>query len=697
MKVIVKAFLVLSVVAGVISGCATKSDFNELKDRVDKLEADQIQDVAGQITSINNSLTSLQNADTELKTYIETLKGQAESLETASGNLEKAIETLQKKDEDLQKQIDELKAYAENGLKDTRDWAAATFATLEEYNKTAEIVAGIQTRVEALKSEIAEASNKALTDALAKSEESMRNWINEQLTGYYTIAEMDTKLELLEDELNEQKKDLTDLIGQNTEELDELAGVVDENANAISDLSDSLTAQKAAITKAYTKAIATAVENQGKINKTVQDTLDKHNSRLIALDSRVTKCEKDITSIKADISAIKKDIESLQNTLRNLASISYIPAYSDHIERVEYTGIGSLSIQNAKAKDLKLRFDVYPKSSADSIANAWIKFVSKVITESPLSARAVYTRTRADAGDFVDLNIKDVLAKEGVLTVVISATELGNEFVLGKLSSSLVLRVDTGANLIQSEYIPLVPEAGEISFTQYMVGNFDTNGDGNLDDDEKGAIKSLDFSNMTDLSSLDLTIFPDLAEVICPSLDWLLSMGENLQYNNTVTFYSPARKKLISDNDVLIDGLIWQKYNVGATVSNIAGDKFTFADAQIACPSGYRLPTIDEYSSLVYMYHYMGRYEVEYYYLGAKYEGHMFSGTKRCYNPVNAPDVPAVFFPLTVENPATAHYWTSTKNTETSSRYLYFEPLGVPNTNLAINNDGSCCVRCVKE
>ena len=221
-----------------------------------------------------------------------------------------------------------------------------------------------------------------------------------------------------------------------------------------------------------------------------------------------------------------------------------------------------------------------------------------------------------------------------------------------------------------------------------MVGSFDTSGDGSLDADEIGAVKSLDFRNLTDISSLDLTGFANLKEVICPSLDWLL--GLNLSYNNTVTFYSPAGKKLISDHDVLIDGVIWQKYNVGATESNIEGDKFTFAEAQRACPSGYRTPTIDEYKSLVINY----EWKDEYSYMDGEHYGYLFCGSREY-----SSDAPAVFLPpmTTLSGAAIASYWTCSKNTDNYSFYLYFAAEGRPDTTNAQKNSATFSVRCVKE
>ena len=578
MKVIAKFFLILATVAGVISGCAKQSDINDLQKQIDSLKSsDQIQTISGQITSINNSLTSLQNTDSQLKGYIETLQGQAESLETAGKNLEdaiakmkeelkgeisaaesdavkmmeemktaiddeleainKAIAALQVKDNDLQKQIDDLKVYADTQIGEIKDWAEATSATLEEYNKTAEIVAGIPAQIENLNNEIADvkeyastvksnleealndlktelqnetdeavaalrkellskienagkdastaletateeitkAYKTAISEAIEASENSMRTWINEQLTGYYTIAEMDTRLGLLEDKLDAQKKDLKKLIDENagvieknkgdieknTKAINDLESSVDENAEAISNLTDSLAAQKTAITTAYTAAIEAAVENQGTINKTVQDTLAKHNSRLIALDSKVTQCETDIAAIKDEISTIKNDIADLQKDVKGLLSrvqsVTYIPKYADGIERVEYD-------ETATATDLTLRFDIRPADCADSIVLAYSKYLQNTTLASPLKARAVYTLTKAAAaGDFVDLTIKSVTAEKdestnkstGVLSVTVSPVSLGPEFFQGTLGASLVLSVSTGSTDIQSDYIRL--------------------------------------------------------------------------------------------------------------------------------------------------------------------------------------------------------------------------------------------------
>ena len=696
MKVIAKLFLVLAAAGAVISACAKKSDIDDLQKQIDALKSDQIQTISGQISSIQASLTNLQATDTELKNYISKLETQAATLENTSKTLEEsiakvkadlekeigtvesnalaqmealkasvddelktiksAIETLQAKDEDLQKQIDALKTYTDTQISGAKDWATATFATLEEYNKTAEIVADLQTRIEALKSEITADYTKALTDAIAKSEESMKNWINEQLTGYYTISEMDTMLELLEDELDEQKEDLTDLIDGNTEKL---AGLIDENKKSISNLTDSLAAQKAAITTAYTKAIATAVEEQGKINKTVQDSLTSYNTRLLSLESKVATFEKDIASIKDDIATIKRDIlilkDDIKRSLSKLTSITYIPECSDFTEHIEYTTDGL----NAPTppESIKLRFDVYPTDCADSIARAYAKFENKEIAESPLSARIVYTETRAEAGDFADLTILSATANNGVLTVTVSTSGLDNKFVLGQLEAALVLRVTTSVNCIQSDYIRLKAEGDGLSYYRCMIKNADKDGNGSISEEEINAIWSLDFRGFSDITSLDLTVFPSLTDVICPSLDWLVSL--DLKYLNTTHFYTRGEgyvdTPLILDDEVLINKVIWKKKNVGATKEYDLGSEKKYEDA--ICPGGYRMPTIEEWKSLVDKHSWQNE---------GNYCGYWCSGEQEY-----SSSVPAVFIPAhAVSN---RYYWSITPDRGTRYKSMGFK------------------------
>lgn len=72
--------------------------------------------------------------------------------------------------------------------------------------------------------------------------------------------------------------------------------------------------------------------------------------------------------------------------------------------------------------------------------------------------KAVYTMTRASAGDFVPLTIESATASDGILSVTISGANLDNDaFVHRNNPASARLKISDGSNEIVSDYIQLIP------------------------------------------------------------------------------------------------------------------------------------------------------------------------------------------------------------------------------------------------
>ena len=402
---------------------------------MDALESNKIQSIEGQISSIDTSIGLLDQTDDQLEGYINALKEQVLTLEADCGEerepLEAAIKALQTEDESLHKQMEELKAYVDTELNGVKDWASATFVTLEEYNKTVDVITGIQAKVDSLQVDIAKEYEAAINEAIEKTAKSMESWVNEQLTGYYDIATMNTKLDslksALEKQIKEQAGDLEEQIAQNTKDIEALESELEKTAEDI--------------TSAYEDAIKDAIEeNNGTITQTIQKAIDGVNTKIKGLDERVTELE---TAVKK----LEERMDEAERTLKNLASIAYIPKYSDNKERVRYDVSGS----KYATSDLNLRFDVYPANCADSIVTAYGK------SNSIISANAVYTLTKVDGGDFVNLSVSNVTASDGILTVTVSPDALDKDFFDGKYEASLALKISTGYSNIQSDYIGLVP------------------------------------------------------------------------------------------------------------------------------------------------------------------------------------------------------------------------------------------------
>jgi hypothetical protein len=66
---------------------------------------------------------------------------------------------------------------------------------------------------------------------------------------------------------------------------------------------------------------------------------------------------------------------------------------------------------------------------------------------------------------------------------------------------------------------------------------------------------------------------------------------------STGIYYKDSDGTTIGEG-VLIDGVVWAPVNVGASEQSEFGDYFNWIEAHRACPDGWRLPTLQEYSSL---------------------------------------------------------------------------------------------------
>lgn len=322
-------------------GCADYSpDIDNIHKRLDAMEDNQIATIESQVVSVNSSISNFEKADADLKEMIANLQKAAgefekaisengESISALKTGLEKAVEDLknsdradkeyvldslgkakamllallesektelngkltsinntisylQKKDAELEKKISDLRIYIDKELKETKDWANATFMTLDQYNAIVDQLGGIEGEIAGLKTsmtnletrltekyskDLKTASDgvksrlgeevdglndridkvvsditKAYTDAIATfreemekwwneslkkaiddSEASMKSWVNSTLDGYWTIAQTKDSLKALNDDienqLEAQKKLLNDLISENAGDI----------------------------------------------------------------------------------------------------------------------------------------------------------------------------------------------------------------------------------------------------------------------------------------------------------------------------------------------------------------------------------------------------------------------------------------------------------------------------------------------
>ncbi len=186
-------------------------DDSAIIDRIENLENAQNSKIATlqqQIDAINDSIATLEVAKVNLEERISDVQADTDANAEDIAELQKAKTTLEER-------IATLQSYVDTELQNAKDWATATFATLEQYNALAEDVAELKETVDGL-------------------DEVLKNWVNEQLDGYYTIAEVDASLEALQNSVDKKNEALL-------EDIEELSTKVDN--------------MKTELTEAYTTAI----------------------------------------------------------------------------------------------------------------------------------------------------------------------------------------------------------------------------------------------------------------------------------------------------------------------------------------------------------------------------------------------------------------------------------------------------------
>ena len=512
------------------------------------------------------------------------------------------------------------------------------------------------------------------------------------------------------------------LIAKNAASIQSNAAAIAQNASDIQALQTKLDATKTEIVEAYTAAIAKAIsDHDGTITA-------KLASEIAKVEDKIAGLKTEVESVRSSLAALEDRVARLEEVIGQITSMSYIPRYSDGAERVEYIR-DALDIIPC---GFTLRFDVHPASAASEIAANW---------ESVLSARAVYTLTRAGAGDFVDLKVKGATAENGVLSVTISAAGLNRDFILGDISASVNIKVTAAGTNTVSDYVKLTPSfTEEQKFIYYLLNNFDTDEDGALDLAAIENAKELNVSGMgistlagvldkmpnleildcskNNLSAIDLSKNELLTKLDC-SNNGLSNL--DLSKNAAIKELDCSSNKLLyldlsnneslfdidfSDNDDLIgvksagleiDGVRWMIYNCGTT-STASYDKFIitiengylYSEASVACPSGWRLPTDAELNALSANYSAWTSYK--------GIIGRWFSGS--C--PYSA-NVNRVFFHAHHENSTTplthGYYWSST-NTDGYGYYTYHKTLNFDSSSVSIeklDNYDRASARCVKD
>ena len=528
-------------------GCADYSpDIDNIHKRLDAMEDNQIATIESQVVSVNSSISNFEKVDADLKEMIANLQKAAgefekaisengESISALKTGLEKAVEDLknsdradkeyvldslgkakamllallesektelngkltsinntisylQKKDAELEKKITDLRIYIDKDLKETKDWANATFMTLDQYDaivdqlggiegeiaglktsmtnletrltekyskdlKTAsdgvksrlgEEVDGLNDRIDKVVSDITKAYidaiatfreemekwwNESLKKAIDDSEASMKSWVNSTLDGYWTIARTKDSLKALNDDienqLEAQKKLLNDLISENAGDITALEDRLKKVNDDLKALADRFPVFTSDLNKAKEDL---TIAYKKAIEDAITDFKGVFEATIKArVDAAYDSFTKTFSTKEAEMRRVMASINSDLASLDFAGLISSFDSVMQSLAFVPTSDDGSVILSynvESLEKTIDVSLEIRPERLLSSIGAA------------DVSAYALLTKTRASVGDEVALKVQRITkAKNGVLNVRIEPGVLLDDFIAGRVSA----------------------------------------------------------------------------------------------------------------------------------------------------------------------------------------------------------------------------------------------------------------------
>ena len=528
-------------------GCADYSpDIDDIHKRLDAMEDNQIATIESQVVSVNSSISNFEKVDADLKEMIANLQKAAgefekaisengESISALKTGLEKAVEDLknsdradkeyvldslgkakamllallesektelngkltsinntisylQKKDAELEKKITDLRIYIDKELKETKDWANATFMTLDQYDAIVDQLGGIEGEIAGLKTsmtnletrltekyskDLKTASDgvksrlgeevdglndridkvvsditKAYTDAIAtfreemekwwneslkkaidESEASMKSWVNSTLDGYWTIARTKDSLKALNDDienqLEAQKKLLNDLISENAGDITALEDRLKKVNDDLKALADRFPVFTSDLNKAKEDL---TIAYKKAIEDAITDFKGVFEATIKArVDAAYDSFTKAFSTKEAEM---RREMASINSDLASLDFADLISSFDSVMQSLAFVPTsddGSVILSynvESLEKTIDVSLEIRPERLLSSIGTA------------DVSAYALLTKTRASVGDEVALKVQRITkAKNGVLNVRIEPGALLDDFIAGRVSA----------------------------------------------------------------------------------------------------------------------------------------------------------------------------------------------------------------------------------------------------------------------
>ena len=386
----------------------------ESHDDQNSAQGTTIASISQQIEEIKGSLPKLRSTLKSVKSLVATIDEGSEASTKGSQNDDK-IKGIKEYIKMLEERIAALEEYVYSDEEITGDWLEMTLVTLEMYEETVSTLALLQNELEILKEKVEGIDEKLCQEietSIEASVASMKDWVNECLTGYYDIAEIDAKFAAIEESLSAGEDELR-------KEIENIRKEISQSLNDIE--------------QGYRDAIEDAIKkNNGLIDKKIAKAVEDINSRI----------DKEISEINKRLDDIEERLSKLEDTVNNLVkriqSVTYMPLYSDNMARVNFPNEGT------SGSTVKLDFIISPSNTVEELAKAY-KEIIKV--------KALYTGST----NFIDLPITQCFCDtpNGILTVTAACDALSLDFYNGDIEARVMLQISDGNNNRTSEQIAL--------------------------------------------------------------------------------------------------------------------------------------------------------------------------------------------------------------------------------------------------
>lgn len=465
-----KIYFVLTIISICLLTTSCYYDDTDIKNTFDKYVENQdsinIKTSQEQGEAMEKTLQMLKDLEISIRTYMD---------DSLSVEFQQEIDNLNSLIDDLQNADDSICT-----------WVSNTYATLEQYEQLSNLLS--LTKDELL-DEMANMDSTLRADVNAQLltlESSMKDWVSNQLKGYYTISEVDSLLQLERAHTAELIAEVDSCLNAKIDSVDSalqdsLKSVNDALLDSIALLQQSIIhnqieidSARAQITREYQAAISTAIEQyDGQIKGYISNQIDSINTQLSAaidtIKQDIRAIQEDIQEINDKLSKIEERLSNLESSLNNLLkqiqSVTYLPQYTDGTVQISRS-IGKVdSIWNNYVDTIKtadgekdsvyipikellhvdtmfvlscepIEFLITPTESVEAITEQMLSV--KSVDQKPRMAPAV--NSQPNSSFTLELTAKDT--QSGVIQIILKDTEgLRNWFYSNK-HTSLALFID---------------------------------------------------------------------------------------------------------------------------------------------------------------------------------------------------------------------------------------------------------------